>query len=723
MDTKTANTFNGPDVDDAKKKRAQAKAEQEEELPHHEITIDEIYRVFPNAVLLPIQEREKKPHPDLTGWQNTTFEETQTPDYQEDLRRFPNTGVLLGKLSGDLCAVDADSDHYMIDFLDLNPALESFLSQGARGGQCWMYLVGDYPHGVQPLKTKDGKKWGEFRSDGGQSVIRGIHPKGYRYKWLLSDPPPRIAFSTIVWPDYLVLPWLEPEPRPKPEPKPEKINPSKRVILEKRIPIHLPENGILISDYSNALGNILASHDFYLRGYNCVQPIYDAASDTHSLTVMDARRFRTAVEAIVAPYYIAESENGGKFNQTKTMGADLGNVVLGSPWLLEALNPVVAFNSVRLPVVRDNGTVELLPEHYDTASKVLTITKTGLNWSEEKPFSLQEGVQYFNDLLKEFCWREGDAERSKSIVVAGALTLFCRHLFEPEIIRPAILTTGNGPGCGKTLLSKIMMLPVAGLKGARGAPSESDEMEKVIFSKVLGGESVLFMDNLKGHLNSPPLEALITSPMWDGRILGQSKSQSMLHGITVFVTGNDVTVSPDLRRRFLHIDLFMVEARSEDRKIEHNLDDAALLLERGNLLRALWALVEAWNKAGRPEAKTKHPSFFQWSVIIGGILENAGLASPCSPCPSEESGDRETRDFERMLLEMKLKHDYRFGELTEHCKSKGLFAWLIPDYGEMELASKSKFSKLLKHYLNRRFTSGRRLVRSGTEDSRIYYAE
>ena len=42
----------------------------------------------------------------------------------------------------------------------------------------------------------------------------------------------------------------------------------------------------------------------------------------------------------------------------------------------------------------------------------------------------------------------------------------------------------------KSLLCKIMMLAVNGLKGARGAPSESDEMEKVIFSKVIGGESV-----------------------------------------------------------------------------------------------------------------------------------------------------------------------------------------------------------------------------------------
>jgi hypothetical protein len=179
-----------------------------------------------------------------------------------------------------------------------------------------------------------------------------------------------------------------------------------------------------------------------------------------------------------------------------------------------------------------------------------------------------------------------------------------------------------------------------------------------------------------------------------------------------------------MRRRFLHIDLFMREARSEDRKIEHNLDDYALLQERGNLLRSLWALVEAWNKAGRPEAKTKHQSFFQWSLIIGGILENAGISSPCLQCPSEESGDKTTRDFERMLSVMKLRNDYTFGELTELCKGAGLFPDLVPDFGEMDIGSKSKFSKVLKHFERRLFSSARRqLIITGTKNTKTYYAE
>jgi hypothetical protein len=41
----------------------------------------------------------------------------------------------------------------------------------------------------------------------------------------------------------------------------------------------------------------------------------------------------------------------------------------------------------------------------------------------------------------------------------------------------------------------------------------------------------------------------------------------MQHGLTIFVTGNDLTISEDMRRRFLHIDLFMKEASAVSQRL------------------------------------------------------------------------------------------------------------------------------------------------------------
>src|SRR5207248_2440723 len=101
------------------------------------------------------------------------------------------------------------------------------------------------------------------------------------------------------------------------------------------------------------------------------------------------------------------------------------------------------------------------------------------------------------------------------------------------------------------------------------------------------------------HIDSPPLEAFVTSTMWSGRILGVSKSFCGENNVTVFISGNSCTYSSDLRRRALVAELFMKEERAEDRKFAQTLDDRTLLDSRPIILAALWALVREWDVAGR----------------------------------------------------------------------------------------------------------------------------
>ena len=83
----------------------------------------------------------------------------------------------------------------------------------------------------------------------------------------------------------------------------------------------------------------------------------------------------------------------------------------------------------------------------------------------------------------------------------------------------------------------------------------------------------------------------MTSAVWSGRILGVSKTFAGENLMTVFVTGNGCTVSPDMRRRSLFVELFMEDERAEDRKFKRVLDDVTLLSMRPRILAALWAMV------------------------------------------------------------------------------------------------------------------------------------
>ena len=158
------------------------------------------------AVLIgiPIGEKGPKTH----NWQKTTLADMSS-EYLDALDS-QNIGVLVGTPSNHLISIDADSDAFLEDFLAVNPNLnECLITKGSRGGNVWLRIDGDYPRKVLKIKTMEGQPWGEWRADGGQTVIWGIHPetkKSYtsNQKKLLT-----IKFDSINWPAGLLLPWVE----------------------------------------------------------------------------------------------------------------------------------------------------------------------------------------------------------------------------------------------------------------------------------------------------------------------------------------------------------------------------------------------------------------------------------------------------------------------------------------------------------------------------------
>jgi hypothetical protein len=211
------------------------------------ITIEWLTALLPNAVLLPIPERKKGPV--IEGWSQVKLLDTILPDYRKDLSEHTNTGVLLGRPSKGLCAIDVDSDEAAELLLALNPDFQKTLrSRGRRGCQFWVETDGEYPHCVAKLKYKTGAPFGEWRADGGQSVIRGIHPDGMHYQLLCDAPPLRIRFDKIRWPLELVLPWEKealpnenPTSRCEPPPVSE-ISERVRAYLDK-VPASVAGNG------------------------------------------------------------------------------------------------------------------------------------------------------------------------------------------------------------------------------------------------------------------------------------------------------------------------------------------------------------------------------------------------------------------------------------------------------------------------------------------------
>lgn len=158
-----------------------------------------------DAVLLHVATGKKAPT--SPGWQHTTVAEMEMGDYLMTLRH-GNIGVLLGEASGGLCAIDIDHDDGVEPFLELNPAMRGTMrTRGSRGQQIWLRITGKHPK-LTSLSTTGGTPWGEWRADGGQSVIHGVHPTGNHYQFIHEEAPIEIRFEDIVWPGELKLPWV-----------------------------------------------------------------------------------------------------------------------------------------------------------------------------------------------------------------------------------------------------------------------------------------------------------------------------------------------------------------------------------------------------------------------------------------------------------------------------------------------------------------------------------
>ncbi len=111
-----------------------------------------------------------------------------------------NIAVLLGHKHRNLCSLDFDDDLAAEEFLRINPNVgKSLRSQARRGCNIWIRLLGQFPK-TKHLKHR-GETVGEFRSDGGYTVIQGKHPEGVDYKILVNEPVVSVSLSDLKWLD------------------------------------------------------------------------------------------------------------------------------------------------------------------------------------------------------------------------------------------------------------------------------------------------------------------------------------------------------------------------------------------------------------------------------------------------------------------------------------------------------------------------------------------
>lgn len=228
-----------------------------------------------------------------------------------------------------------------------------------------------------------------------------------------------------------------------------------------------------------------------------------------------------------------------------------------------------------------------------------------------------------DELLGDFPFVD-DAERAHAIALL--LLPFVRGLIDGPT--PLHLIEKPSPGTGASLLADVLTYPAIG----RAAPAmtegrDEDEWRKRITAKLTTGTGVVLIDNLRRRLDSASVASVITSTVWEDRILGKSENVLIPVRCAWVATGNNPALSSELTRRTIRIRLNAQTDRPWLRTSFHHPNLRAWASEhRGDLVWAALTLARGWIVAGRPEPECATLGMFEgWTRVIGGILAHAAI--------------------------------------------------------------------------------------------------
>jgi hypothetical protein len=346
--------------------------------------------------------------------------------------------------------------------------------------------------------------------------------------------------------------------------------------------------------------------------------------------------------------------------------------------------------------------------------------------------SREDAVTYLRSHLEEFPfadWREDNEgvkqSRSQAVHVAAMMSQFGGKLLPRESLRPGFIYNSNTQRSGKSLLAAMAIIPCNGRIAPQAWSPKDEELRKVLDAEVLRASRYICFDNVRSHISSQVLEGFMTSPMWTGRLLGKTQMFEAANAATVFITGNDLSVSPDIKHRTLEVTLFVAEADVQTRVVKHPIDIAWLMNKknRHDILNALWAIVRRWDDHGQPLAsRNLRVGYESWCEVFGGLVQFAGFGDPLAPpeeFDEEHDMDTETHHMrllvailaEPILTEETCRCEHTFQEIVNVAHAEELFGWIL-DGKEVERFeagilgtdyvlkpdAKSKFGKLMKRY-------------------------
>jgi hypothetical protein len=281
---------------------------------------------------------------------------------------------------------------------------------------------------------------------------------------------------------------------------------------------------------------------------------------------------------------------------------------------------------VRMPVFTRDGRLLMMPG-FDAASGLYLSPLAGPTLASIPPSPSKAEIAAAREalcvgLLGDFPFVD-DADLAHA--VALLLTPLLRELIAGCV--PLFVVSKPTPRTGAGLLTKVVSIVQGGSPIAATTISrDEEEMRKRLTALLMSAPAMILLDNLHGRLDSAALAAILTTPLWEARVLGRSQTVRLSVRSTLVATGNNVMLSTEMAGRSV---LIRLDPKLEDPSTRTGFLHADLeAWTTANRARLLWSalvLGQAWVAAGQPTEDQAFGGFAEWAGVLGGVLKVAGI--------------------------------------------------------------------------------------------------
>jgi len=300
---------------------------------------------------------------------------------------------------------------------------------------------------------------------------------------------------------------------------------------------------------------------------------------------------------------------------------------------------------VECPTIWRHGLIDR-PGLHQASGLYLTVRPKGYRPPPPDP-TIHDAEEALKTLFDSISTFEFETEADRVAAVAGINTTVLRRALPAA---PGIGINAPSPATGKSLLARVMSEVAIGRQGSVIAlTGEKPEDEKRLAAALLAGDQVVVADNIESEIDAPLVCAMLTESEISVRVLGQSTNVRLPTNLAFIMTGNNLQIVRDLRRRVLMVRLNAHMERPEERTFGR--DAVAYVRERrGSLIRAVLTISLAYQKAGSPHVGSRPAGGFpDWDNLVRRPLLWLGQPDPLEPSNSLREIDPDVQTTKAMF--------------------------------------------------------------------------